>query len=103
MDEVLDLRKKLAVSALRIALLERGLDPVYVAGLLTKSAIIERLAIGDDGKPAADIARVAHAIVTELPLKAQRESAEEWAERVSGVDKYLERYVPPSQLKSRGL
>ncbi len=102
MSEIAEVRRKLALAELRAGLLERGLDPVYVTGLLNDPDIVEKLRIGEDGTPAADVAAVAKEIVSGLPRNAYREDFSDWAERqttVGTLKEYMERYVRPSEVR----
>lgn len=101
-----DLRRQLTLARFQARLLERGLDPTYVRGLLADEDILAKLEIDVEGNATAHIAAVARSLP--VSRKAERESAEEWAARVfsetggedgaNAVARYIKgQYVTPSQ------
>lgn len=90
-----DTETKLQVALLRAELLERGLHPIAVRGLLADPAVTERLT------PTVEISALASEMVREVPRSMLRdaESPEDWAARRFGdsTAQYLSRYVPPSK------
>ena len=93
-----DVELKLQVALLRAELLERGVHPIAVRGVIADDSVMQLLA--DDG---ADIPLLASEVMREVPRSMLRdaESPEDWAARRFGdaTAKYLSRYVSPSKLK----
>jgi hypothetical protein len=104
--ELSDIRRELTLAQFRVHLLERGLDPVYVRGLIADESVIEKLKVGSDGVPAADVTTVAREL--KVPRNAYRQSLTEdfsdFAERIAAdgtLGSYINRtYVRPSKLKA---
>lgn len=97
-----DVEMKLQLALLRAELLERGLHPIAVRGLLADPAVTERLTDGS-GNPTVEISALASDVARDVPRSMYKdaESSEDWAARRFGdsTAQYLSRYVSPSKLK----
>ncbi|HKY96348.1 MAG TPA: hypothetical protein VJL35_00710 [Gemmatimonadaceae bacterium] len=96
-----ELRIRLALAELRAELLERGLHPLAVRGLLADKSITDRVAFDEAGNLKMEIAVLASEIVRDVPRSMLRdaESAEDWARRRFGAaEAYISKtYSRPSK------
>jgi hypothetical protein len=75
--------KALRVALLKVELLERGIHPIAVRGILADDAVIQRLTVDE---PALEISAFASEVARDVPRSMLRdaESPEDWAGRRFG-------------------
>lgn len=101
--------KRLRIALLKVELLERGVHPIAVRGLVADEKVARRIGEDDDaGAPVVDVPTLATEVLKDVPLSMYKdaESAEDWAARMYGgegtAEDYLKtRYVRPSELRKQ--